>query len=277
MPYHANVIRIFIASPGDVNDERRVIREEIHEWNVRHSERERTVLLPVGWETHATPEMGERPQAIINRQVLVGCDLLLAVLWTRIGSPTGVAQSGTIEEIQEHLLAKKPARIYFSSRAIPPDLLDYKQRGALDKFKARCRANSVYDTYSTLEEFRSKLNRHLAIDIPNLFPNPWDAPKAQLGETRLPPPTATLSERAIMLLKKAAMTDDGQIMAIQMLDGYFVQVGNENVARACEGREKAEWKAALSQLERNGLIEAIGYDGDAYEVTAEGHRLADQL
>lgn len=39
-----------IASPGDVSQERRVIRDVIDEWNTIYSEDRRIVLMPVGWE-----------------------------------------------------------------------------------------------------------------------------------------------------------------------------------------------------------------------------------
>ena len=49
------------------------------------------ILMPVGWDTHASPEMGDRAQAIINKQVLKNADLVVAAFWTRLGSPTGVS------------------------------------------------------------------------------------------------------------------------------------------------------------------------------------------
>jgi hypothetical protein len=85
MPYNANVFKVMIASPGDVAVERSVIREVLSEWNTVHSDTREVVLLPVGWETNTSPEMGERPQAIINKQILKDCDLLVGVFWTRIG------------------------------------------------------------------------------------------------------------------------------------------------------------------------------------------------
>ena len=115
MAYRADVYRVMIASPSDVPQERQLVREVIHEWNSVHSEAEGNVLMPIGWETHASPVMGDRPQEIINKQVLKNCDLLVAVFWTRIGSPTGASPSGSVEEIEEHLAAGKPTMIYFSS------------------------------------------------------------------------------------------------------------------------------------------------------------------
>jgi hypothetical protein len=103
MPYNANVFKVMIASQGDVAGERTVIREVLAEWNVIHSDTRKVVLLPIGWETHTSPEMGERPQAIINKQILKDCDLLVGVFWTRIGTATGDYASGTVEEIEKHI------------------------------------------------------------------------------------------------------------------------------------------------------------------------------
>lgn len=67
MSYDAKVFNVMIASPVDVASERNIVREVIHEWNAVHSRVRKIVLLPVGWESHSSPEMGSRPQEIINR------------------------------------------------------------------------------------------------------------------------------------------------------------------------------------------------------------------
>src|SRR5713101_1313849 len=103
MPYQATVLPIMIASPGDVLEAREVAREAIHEWNYVNSYSANAVLMPVGWETHSSPELGERPQELINERLLKDCDLLVGVFWTRLGTPTGKSPSGTVEEIQRHL------------------------------------------------------------------------------------------------------------------------------------------------------------------------------
>jgi hypothetical protein len=66
LAYQATVYKVMIASPSDVVQERRVIREVIHEWNSIHAEDRGIVLMPIGWETHSSPSMGERAQEIIN-------------------------------------------------------------------------------------------------------------------------------------------------------------------------------------------------------------------
>ncbi len=113
MSYEATVYNVMIASPSDVVAECGVIRETLSKWNSVHSADKGIVVLPIDWKTHASPAVGDRPQEIINRQVLADADLLVAVFWTRIGSPTGKAPSGTIEEIREHIAAGKPVMLYF--------------------------------------------------------------------------------------------------------------------------------------------------------------------
>ncbi len=51
---------------------------------------------------------GSRPQEVINSAIVDKCDLLVGIFWTRIGSPSGEADSGTIEEIELVAKAKKP-------------------------------------------------------------------------------------------------------------------------------------------------------------------------
>jgi len=66
MGYNAEVFNVMIASPGDVASERSIIRDVIYEWNDVHSKSRHIVLLPIGWESHSSPEMGSSPQEIIT-------------------------------------------------------------------------------------------------------------------------------------------------------------------------------------------------------------------
>ena len=135
MTFEAIACNVMIASPGDVEVERNIVREVIHEWNAVNARMRRTVLLPVGWETHSSPLMGSHPQSIINWQVLKDSDLLIAVFWTRLGTPTQSAESGSVEEIEKHVAAGKPAMIYFSSA--PVALHAINERSSADASNAR--------------------------------------------------------------------------------------------------------------------------------------------
>ena len=99
MSYKARVFRVFIASPSDVLLEREITRNVLEQWNSINSEREKIVLVPIGWETNAAPEMGRPAQDYINMDILDTCDVVIGIFWTRAGTPTRNAASGSIEEI----------------------------------------------------------------------------------------------------------------------------------------------------------------------------------
>lgn len=170
MAFKAETYRVLIASPCDLTEERQAATEVINEWNAIHSAAEQTVLLPVKWETHASPQSGIRPQAAINEQLVQTSDMLIGMFWTRLGTVTGVAESGTVEEIDQFVATKRPAALFFSSRPIDPNRIDLKQHKKLRQFaKATCQ-NALTGTFATLEELRNAILRTLTNEIRKLKP-----------------------------------------------------------------------------------------------------------
>lgn len=169
MSYSAQVFRILIASPSDVFEERDIAVKIIQEWNDLNSAERQLVLFPLRWETHSAPEYGKRPQEIINRQVVDQCDLLVGIFWTRIGSPTGVADSGTLEEIERVAKEGKLSMLYFSRATKNPDEIDLKQLQKLREFKEKTFPNALVEHYTSSVEFRDKLARQLEIQLRTLL------------------------------------------------------------------------------------------------------------
>jgi hypothetical protein len=164
MPFKATVLRVLIASPSDLAEERDIVSETINEWNVTHGILYNLFLLPVRWETDSAPRLGSRPQAIINQQLAItDCDLVIALFWTRIGTPTGVAASGTIEELQHFIDAKKEDRImlYFSNSPINPDKIDVEQFKALSEYRDAMRRKGLIETFDSIYDFRHKFSIQL--------------------------------------------------------------------------------------------------------------------
>jgi hypothetical protein len=161
MSFKSDTYRVFIASPSDLEEERHAASEAINEWNAQHSAAESVVLLPVKWETHAIPKSGLRPQEAINRQLVQGCDILIGMFWTKIGTSTGVAESGTVEEIDQFVAMGKPTLLYFSSRPIDPNKIDLKQHKKLRNFKKSTYAKALTGGFSRIDEFRQTLLRDL--------------------------------------------------------------------------------------------------------------------
>lgn len=90
---------VLISSPGDVHQERVAVRNIISRWNLEHSATKNVILEALMWETHAQPTMDLKAQQAINQNLLKRADLLIAILWSRMGTPTDKFGSGTEEEI----------------------------------------------------------------------------------------------------------------------------------------------------------------------------------
>ena len=165
MSFESKVYRILIATPSDVEEERDIITKAIQSWNDLNAYSKKTVLLPLRWETHIAPDYGERPQEIINRAIVDDCDLLIGCFWTRIGSPTGKEESGTLEEIKTVANSGKPIMLYFSKRGQDPSLIDIDQLQKLNDFKALLKQKAFIEEYSNSIDFRDKLTRQIELKI----------------------------------------------------------------------------------------------------------------
>ncbi|MDR3571305.1 MAG: hypothetical protein P4L81_03855 [Candidatus Pacebacteria bacterium] len=168
MAYDSRVYRILIASPSDVDEEREIAVSVIQSWNDLNSYSRRIALLPLRWETHAAPDYGTRPQEVINRAIVDECDLLVGIFWTRIGSPSGVADSGTIEEIDRVGKAKKPIMLYFSRVEIDPERIDTEQIQQLKLFKEKMYPGGLIENFKNRNEFRDRFTRQLEMKIREL-------------------------------------------------------------------------------------------------------------
>jgi hypothetical protein len=168
MSYDSRVYRVLIASPSDVDEEREIIASVIQAWNDLHSYSRKTVLLPLRWETHTAPAYGTRPQEVINRAIVDECDLLVGIFWTRIGSPSGEADSGTIEEIERVAKAKKPIMLYFSHIEVDPEKINTEQINRLRSFKSAMESGGLIDTVKSRIEFRDKFSIQLEMKIRQL-------------------------------------------------------------------------------------------------------------
>lgn len=230
MAFTAIVLKVMIASPGDVLEERQAIREIILDWNNINAESQQLALMPTGWDTHSFPLMGDRPQAIINEQVAKGCDLLVAVFWTRLGSPTGDFASGTVKEIESHLRLGKPAMIYFSSKPVRPESVDGEQYKALKSFKDDCRDRGLIETFDSVEEFKTKFVRQLAQtvirELGDSMPEVNGSQAA--GNPERPLLRNVLTDIAKEILLKATKCED-RIIHSRTSSGTSIQVCGENL------------------------------------------------
>lgn len=278
MSYTATVFNVMIASPGDVASERAIIRDVIYEWNAVNSISRKIVLLPIGWETHSSPEMGVPAQTIINNQILDKCDLLIGVFWTRIGTPTEHYPSGTAEEIEEHIRSGKPAMLYFSSQPVAIETVDINQVQLLKTFKESCQKRGLYETYDSHRDFKDKLYRQLQLKVNEheLFKDKTVGQETiNIVESRTPLPS--LSAESRILLKEASLDQSGIIIHARFISGTSIQTNGKNLIYGSEHREVAKWEKALEELETKNLVIARGNKREVFEITNTGYQVADMI
>lgn len=102
-----NIFRIFLASPGDLAEERSAVREQVEEFNQTLAKHFGCHVDLDGWEDTG-PAYG-RPQELINSAV-DNCDLFVGLLWKRWGTPPdgdGNYTSGFHEEFERSIARKR--------------------------------------------------------------------------------------------------------------------------------------------------------------------------
>lgn len=96
MPTPVQEIRVFMASPGDLEDEREALRGVERRINAAFQSTGLRMTIS-GWE-EVQPEYG-RPQELIN-PLVHDCEVFVGLLNTRWGSATGTHDSGFAEEFE---------------------------------------------------------------------------------------------------------------------------------------------------------------------------------
>jgi hypothetical protein len=282
MAYEVTAIEIMIASPSDVVRERQIVRDVIAQWNAVHSRREGICLMPIGWETHASPDLSGRAQELINERVLKHADLLVGIFWTRVGSPTGKSVSGSIEEIEKHREANKPVMLYFSTAPVSLANLDNDQIQELEKFKDWARGEGLIETYEEPTDFADKFRNHLQLTLQAnghlLRAQSENASDfTTIREHTFGSIGNELSDDAQSLLKAAANDAQGIIMVSHYLGGSSVSAGSKEFAKEEDRRSVARWMAAVEQLYELGLTRDMNGKGEIFELTHRGYDAADKL
>ncbi len=164
----AIIINVLIASPSDVSEERDVVTTAVYAWNAANSSTTGIMLNPIRWETHSFPACGDRPQAIVNKQIVDEGQFLIGICGNRVGTPTGEAQSGTIEEIERFRKAGKHVALYFSTADVPRNA-DRDQLKALEEYQRERQNDALYFTFDTPEKLRQLVSDQLPLIVSEVF------------------------------------------------------------------------------------------------------------
>jgi hypothetical protein len=179
---HRKIYKVFIASPSDVEEERKVAFEVINKLNEIYENQNRGYRLEIrAWEKHSHPDIG-LPQEVINRQISIDkCDIFIGIFWRRFGTPPGSVRpsdgkpylSGTQQEIEEAIAAREASEnerpIIMLYRKLDPPTGDLKDKEILQNaevinFFQQCQPDGKHPALIGEfegDDFRSLLKKHL--------------------------------------------------------------------------------------------------------------------
>ncbi len=173
MAEEVRMLRIVVASPGDVQAERDHVEGVVAELN-RGIARSAGVRLEVSrWEMDTYPGFHpEGPQGLIDPLLRISdSDLLIGIFWKRFGTPTHDAESGTEHEFltaykswQAH--GRPQLMVYFCQKAhTPQTTAETDQWGKVLAFRDQFPKEGLWWAYDDERDFERLLQRHLTTFI----------------------------------------------------------------------------------------------------------------
>ncbi|HYI08137.1 MAG TPA: DUF4062 domain-containing protein [Thermoanaerobaculia bacterium] len=175
LPQTVERLKLFVASPGDVQRERDHVVAVVDELNRGIASHAGYALEAVRWQTHARPDVGRAQQVIFNQ--IGDADLFVGIMWQRFGTPSGVAESGTEEEFDYALdhweRDRRPRCLFYFGRTpiVPPQNVDAaKQLLKVAEFRERIGRIALAFTYDGDAHFKDLLREHLQQILLHEFP-----------------------------------------------------------------------------------------------------------
>jgi hypothetical protein len=169
------LVKVFLASPGDLSEERKAAKLVVDEFNALLAEEFGYQVELVGWED--TVSIFGRPQATINRE-LERCELFVGLMWKHWGTPPDVSgpyTSGFEEEFKisvERRLSDGHPEISLLFKEIVPEFLrdpgDELKKVLAFKSKLIAEKTIYFENFLNTRDFETKFRRCITTYIRNL-------------------------------------------------------------------------------------------------------------
>jgi len=216
VPSTLTCLRVFIASPGGLAEERKAFREEIQEFNESHGIASGVLFVPVGWED--TLGGVGRPQSLINEDVRQS-DYFILALWDRWGSSPdatpGQFSSGSEEEFHIalgcHSSAETPMRqIVVLFKSVDPQQMSdpgpQLQKVLAFRSKIEQDKSVLFHTFDSGALFRKLIRKHLAA---------WMRRSDAIDPSQTPPANIAGTEDTAVETNEDALEDSTGAASVQ--------------------------------------------------------------
>lgn len=163
MPRTTLTYDLLLSCPGDVINEQEIVQKVIDDFNSAFGKRLNTNIQYRHWSKDSVSEMGAEPQALLDKQFINDCDIILCVLKNRLGTPTQKYESGTIHEFKEAIKNGKEVALYFSDEPISPSEIDHEEKLRVEQFKAEFIKENLglFQSYKSQQEFEELVTKKI--------------------------------------------------------------------------------------------------------------------
>ena len=179
-------IDIFISSPGDLGEEREIVKRVIEKLN-RGSLKDRYFFVPLLYEEEVPPEIGADAQLIVDRYMQVQSSyIMVSMFWTRMGTPFTILgtneryESGTQYEFlkgyEHYREADHPHILLYRKQKENPEA-DPEQKLRVEQFFESFigdppRLKGLFARYTEPGELEEKIEGHIVKVIETYPPQP---------------------------------------------------------------------------------------------------------
>ena len=243
------IYNIMVGSPGDVKRYADIAIECIHHWNVLNTFSNCIALIPSHWSLNSFPSLEDSAQRVINKELVEGSDALVAIFGSRIGSPTKDYSSGTIEEIQKHIVAGKHVMVFFSE-TYPSDA-DFNQLKLLKDFKSSL--EGLYETFKDETDFRQKFAEKLHLFVQNKL-------KEKSKGNNKEKIKVDFSPEEIEIIKKWTKSNSNYLSIHHFIGGKSGFSFGGLMYETSSPKGTAEMEDFINRLLEKGFIELNGFD-----------------
>ncbi|HSK72683.1 MAG TPA: hypothetical protein VK892_13360 [Pyrinomonadaceae bacterium] len=260
------LIKVFLASPGDVAREGEIVRETLGAINRTLGEKEGIQFALVNWKTDSFPEYGNDAQALLNEQIadMSQYDLFIGIMWNRFGTPTPRAESGTEEEFNRAVesLEKnaKPEIMFYFNRA-PCSFTsaeEAEQKTRVLRFREKVQERGLPHDYDGAENFRKDFRNHIETWLVKKSPRKLEPPRIEVESK--PVQAAGQPEKETIL---QTLSDSGMWVLIK--NGFYLasevsELGDNKVSLKLPVNS-ADEDAAFRSLQPNnfGRVDPIPF------------------
>jgi ubiquinone/menaquinone biosynthesis C-methylase UbiE len=180
MSQNIRLLKIFVSSPGDVSEERKILDEVIHRVNSTDGTELGLRLDLFRWEEDVASHLGHSPQDVVDQQ-MPDFDIYLGILGARFGTPTDKFGSGTEAEfhsaLQRYKHSQRTPWIMFFFKDSPIRLENqevYEQYGRVLAFRKKLESLGIICKYSQLrgreDGFFERVEHQLRLVVKKLAP-----------------------------------------------------------------------------------------------------------